>query len=332
LAGVDHRTKIFLTLSFALATVAPAYARTVNNHIVLLAIVAWLCVSLAELQATGEYRWQTIRAGFLCGMAYTVDLAAGPLLAIVTAIYLGIETGRFSVSLLFSLAAAPWLLAHHSLNYAIGGTFGPANAVPEYLAWPGSPFTAETMTGGLKHTVGGFLTYGLDLLFGQKGIISNNLPLWLACAAAARMLWSPHDPRELRIVLFALGWCGAVWSVYALSSNNFSGQCVSVRWFVPFLAPGYWVLALFLARHREYRHDLLWLSAVGAILAGFQFAAGTWMPRMVPGLWGWLALAGIGWFILHRRRAASTSLATWPVSQVRWQPHKGITKRSSSVG
>ncbi len=50
---------------------------------------------------------------------------------------------------LFVLGALPWLVLHHALNYAIGGTFQPANANPEYFCWPGSPFSARNLTGKL---------------------------------------------------------------------------------------------------------------------------------------------------------------------------------------
>src|SRR2546430_1892919 len=64
-------------------------------------------------------------------------------------------------------------------------------------------------------------------------------------------------------LLLALGWCGGVWLLYAATSTNSSGACCSVRWFVPLLAPGYYVLAVLLRDFAEYRRDFLLLSGWG---------------------------------------------------------------------
>ena len=303
-AELPERKVALLAGSFAFATVALPYTRHVNNHVLMLGVTAGVCVLLSDLiryesppVATGGLWWRTIFLGTLAGLGYTIDLGAGPPLLLAVGAFLAWNVRRPLPTLLFALATMPWLVLHHALNYAIGGTFGPANAVPQYLAWPGSPFTAETMTGGLKHGPGGFVAYSLDLLFGQKGIVSNNLPLWLAVAGGVR-LWLWHRT-DRPVVLFAAGWCGAVWLLYSATSNNFGGQCCSVRWFVPFLAPGYWVLARLLAAEPRYVPDLKWLTGVGVGMTALMWVAGPWAPRMVSGLWGWMAVAGIGWAALQ---------------------------------
>ncbi|MGL6094659.1 MAG: hypothetical protein ACRC7O_02510, partial [Fimbriiglobus sp.] len=257
---------------------------------------------LAELDTLGRLGvGKSVLLGALTGFGYTIDLGAGPPLLAATGAFVLFQTRRFWPAVGFTLAALPWVVAHHGLNYAVGGTIGPANAVPAYLDWPGSPFTAETMTGGLKHSPGWFVLYALDLFFGQKGIISTNLPLWLAAGGAIRVgLWQPARRPALA---YCVGWTGIVWLLYAATSNNYGGQCASVRWFVPFLAPGFWVIGLTIAAEPRFRRDLLWLTAVGLPVVGLMWLDGPWMPRMVPGLWGWLAVAGAGWIALTVRAA-----------------------------
>jgi hypothetical protein len=296
-SGLTEGTVALLAGSFAFATVALPYTRSVNNHVLLLGVTAGICLLLASL-SDGVW-WRTAALGTLAGLGYSIDLGAGPPLLVAVAAFLAWQTRRALPLLAFPLAASPWLLLHHALNYAVGGTLGPANAVPEYLAWPGSPFTPDTMTGGLKHAPGWFAAYSLDLLFGQKGIVSNNLPLWLAAAGGVRLwLWHKADRPA---VLFAAGWCGTVWLLYAATSNNYGGQCCSVRWFVPFLAPGYWVLARLLAAEPRFIRDLRWLAGVGVGMTALMWVAGPWAPKMVPGLWGWMAVAGVGWAALQPR-------------------------------
>ena len=100
--------------------------------------------------------------------------------------------------------------------------------------------------------------------------------------------------------------------MYAATSNNYSGQCCSIRWFVPLLAPGYLLLAMLLRERPRFRADLLFLSLGGAFLAGLMWLEGPWMKRMVPGYWGWQGLALVGYVGLcaYRRRGGLVQRAS----------------------
>src|SRR5439155_14738078 len=176
--------------------------------------------------------------------------------------------------------------SHHALNYLIGGTWKPANANPEYLSWPGSPFDAGTMTGGWNHAgVSAFALYAVDLLVGKRGFLGHNLALYLGVPAVLLRLRSHSRKRrrgESPELALAMGWCVGVWLLYAATSTNYSGACCSVRWFVPLLAPGYYILAVFLRDHPRFRPDFVVLSVWGAAMAPLMWWKGPWMLRMVP--------------------------------------------------
>jgi hypothetical protein len=285
--GLSDRLRFLFLLAFAVATVAPAYSRHVNSHIVLLAVAVALC----EVLAQGS---RPALVGALAGFGYTLDLGLGPALLVALVPYCVIVY-RWR-SLIVLLAAAPWLVAHHALNYAVGGTLMPANAVAEYLRWPGSPFDAHTMTGGWKHTPGAFALYVGDLLVGKKGFFFHNLPLLLAPAAAV-LAWYHRAARPA--VLFAVGWALLGGFAYAATSTNLSGQCCSVRWFVPLLAPGFWMVGLLLRDHPRYRRDFAWLTGCGAILGVVMWCGGPWAGKMAPGYWGVVAAALAGWGVIR---------------------------------
>jgi hypothetical protein len=306
-----------LTASFALTTVAPAYARHVNNHVLLLAVTAGLALTLARIAAESTRGIVRARhflaAGSLVGIGYTFDLGAGPVLLLGTLVLVVFRTRRLRFPALTLLAALPWLVLHHALNYAVGGTFAPANSVAEYFNWPGCPFTPATMTGGWKHTsVGHFLLYAASLLLGKRGFIGHNLPLFLALAGAVWLL--RRRPRERPEVLFAVGVSAGVWLVYAANSNNSSGPCCSIRWFVPLLAPGYHVLALWLRERPDQARALAVLSGWGAILAAVMWWEGPWMMHLVPGYWPvqGMALLTWAWTVRHPRRPVISIPATLP--------------------
>jgi hypothetical protein len=309
--------RVGLTASFALATVALPYARHVNNHILMLGVAAALLVELVWLAEIGPTWPRLVGIGALAGLAYTIDLGGGPVLVVGTGCHV-LYRCRLRAAIIVAATAFPWVVLHHSLNFLIGGTWRPANAVPAYLSWPGSPFDATTMTGEWNHAgVGAFALYALDLLFGKRGFLGHNLALYLAVPAAAWLLWSPSRKRPE--VVLAVGWCVGVWLVYAATSTNYSGACCSVRWFVPLLAPGYLVLAVFLYHWPTYRRDFAVLSAWGAAMGAVMWWKGPWMLRMVPQYWVFVGGAAASWGAVRwsdRRGLVATRSAARPSSRV----------------
>jgi hypothetical protein len=313
--GVAGPWGVALAASFGLCTVALPYARHVNNHILLLGAAAALllvAVRLAEETQGGGLPWGRLTAlGALAGLGYGIDLGAGPPLLVCTLALVAYRCRRPGAVAVFVLAAAPWLALHHLVNYHVGGTLRPANAVPGYFEWPGSPFTSTNLTGIWNHrSVGHFLTYAAALLAGKRGLLGHNLPLFLALPGAVVLL--RRQVAELPELLFAGCWGGMTWLAYALTSTNTSGQCLSVRWLVPLLAPGYYVLALLVRRYPSHRNDLLILSVWGAVLAGPMWYYGPWIKHLVPMFWPIQAAALLSWAswrarARHRAGAAAES-------------------------
>jgi hypothetical protein len=232
-----------------------------------------------------------------------MDLAVGPVLAACTFGMVVYRLRTWRSAGVFALAALPGLALHHALNFHIGGTWKPANAVPEYFNWPGCSFDATNMTGvWTRSSLLHFLTYAGALLVGKRGFLGHNLPLFLGLLGCIRLLRerSSKTPE----LCYAACLCTGVWLMYAIASNNYSGQCCSIRWFVPLLTPVFWVLTMLLNRHREYWPDFLVLSGWGALCAGLMWWKGPWMQHMVPGFW--VIQAG--------------ALASWGL--VAWQRHK----------
>jgi hypothetical protein len=298
--------RLALTASFALATLALPYTRHVNTHILLLAVGAAAFLSLtrmAEATSASTTPWLRLAGlGTLAGLGYTLDLGAGPVLLVCLLGLVVYRSRRLGPVAVFLLAALPWLITHHALNYAIGGTLRPVNSVPEYSTWPGCPFTPSNLTGSWKHGAGHFLVYAAALLAGKRGFLGHDLPLFLALPGIVVLL--RRRPAVWAEVVCAACWCAGTWLLYAALSNNYSGTCCSVRWFVPLLAPGYYVLALFLRRCPEYRWDFHVLSGWGLILGGLMWWHGPWMNHMVPWFWPLQAAALMSWLgcRLWRRR------------------------------
>jgi hypothetical protein len=292
-----------LAASLAVATVALPYARQVNNHIMLLGVAAALFLSLHRLaEAIREGKQPVLRLawlGTLGGLAYNLDLGTGPMLLLCLTGLLAYRCRRLVPLVVFGLGTLPWLVTHHVINYAIGGTFTPMNTVPAYSLWPGCPFTAQNLTGDWNHTPGHFFVYLADMLVGKRGFLNHSMPLLLAVPALGVLIW--RRPAELAEIVFASCWAGGTWLLYGALSNNHSGMCCSIRWFVPLLAPAYIALALFLRDYPTWRGDFYVLSGWGVVLGGLMWWQGPWMRHMVPLFWPIQAAALLSWYAWRQR-------------------------------
>lgn len=299
--GLSLAWSLGLTGFFAVGTLALPYAQHVNNHILLLA-VASLVFALLLSESRDASRWVMI--GTLLGIAYTIDLAAGPVLVLAASGLLAFRSGWRGFLMAMS-AALPWFLLHHFVNYSIGGTFGPANAVPEYLAWPGSPFHSANMTGSWAHSsVLKAVIYSLDMLFGKKGFIGHSLLLLLPIVLLPYLIGASYS--EKPVILAGLFWGIGTWLLYASTSTNQSGGCCSIRWFVPLLVPAFIALAVLIRNCPDRLVDVLILGSGSTLLACAMAVVGPWHMKLVPGYWTVIAGTLISWTI-YRLRATDVA-------------------------
>lgn len=310
--GLSMRWRLLFTASFALATIAPVYAQHVNNHILLLGVTAGLFLCVVKLTVTQAPVGLLILFGLLTGLGYSIDLGVGPPLFVCALVWTVYRFRSFRPVATFVAACLPFMVLHHAVNYAVGGTFKPANAVPEYFLWPGCSFNPKNMTGSFNHTPDGLIVYAAALLFGKRGFVGHDLPLFLAVAAIVPLL--KRRPRELPEILLACCWSGAAWLAYAVTSNNSSGVCCSIRWFVPLLAPAFLVLAIGLRELPAWRPDFLALTGWGMLLSAIMCWYGPWIKHMVPLFWPIQVLALTSWGACRhwRRDPATTAEMTAP--------------------
>ena len=323
---------LVLTASFAFGSLALPYAAQVNNHVLLHAVAAGACevISRTGPISFGRAAW----LGVLAGFGYTIDLGAGPpLLAAIVGVVLWKvrEAGEspWPKVLVCALNALPFVAAHHAITYAMAGTLGPANANADFFRWPGSPFTESNMTGGWNHsspTKAGL--YALDLLYGKKGFLLYSPPLLLAVFALGWLIRRPRSERPA-VVAFA-AWAIGTWLLYAATSRNLSGQCLSVRWFVPLLAPGYLILGLVARDVPAWRRDILVLSGGGLLLTAELLLRGPWYGRIPILFWPVVGLTLTTWAgvaVARLRRANTGEVLAFPTHAV--ERETGDTRRAA---
>jgi hypothetical protein len=318
--GLETRQRLVLTASFGLCTLAPVYTQNVNNHLPFLAIAAGLLLVLVRLGSAPSVWWLFL-AGLLAGLGYAFDSGAGLPLLVCFAGWVLQRFRAVAPTLVCAAGVMPFFVLHHALNYSIGGTWRPANAVADYFDYPGSVFSAETMTGAWHHSdAGSFLVYLLGLMFGKRGFIGHNLALFLCLPGIVWLL--RRRVSEVPEVLFGIAWIVGTWLLYGAASNNSGGECCSIRWFVPLLAPGYLVLALVVRERPEQLGVLLLLSGCGLLLSVWMSVQGPWTVRMVPYFWPVQAVALASWYWLNRRLVHETASVDLDMSlkSLPWEP------------
>lgn len=305
---------LLLTASFAVGTVALTYARQVNNHVMLLGDVALLLVgfqALADRQDGRQVPWALLAGlGAVSGLGYGIDLGVGPILLVSSFALVVYRRPNAAQAAVFLAGALPWVIAHHVMNYRIGGTFLPANTVTAFLSWPGSPFGAGEITGTFGHeSPGHVLSYAVQLLVGKKGFLLYNPPLLMAVMALPVLLRRrPHRLKEHPELLFAAAVSIGTWAVYSVMSTNYSGVCASIRWFVPLLAPAFYILAVHLRESPASWPSFVVLACFGVVLALVMWWKGPWMERMMPTVpfyWLWVCTALPSWAVAPKRSGSS---------------------------
>jgi hypothetical protein len=302
--GLSPGWAVALTASFALATIAPVYARHVNSSLPTLAAALAVLLNLAVLARPADPTrivGRLLLVGALAGFAYALEQPTGGLLLAAAAVTVAVRLRRPSAVVWVVLAALPWMVLHHAVVYYYAGTFGPPNADPAYFDYPGSHFDAHNLTGRWNHAgPGDFIAYAVLVLFGTRGFLLSNPTLLLAVPAAGWALWRLPAAR-VETVCFGL-WCLGVWLLYAALSNNYGGACCSIRWFVPLLAPAAYWLALALRDLPRFRMDFVVFSGWGAILAAYfwvygPFGAFDYQPAFPYFFWSVQAAGCFIWLV-----------------------------------
>lgn len=174
----------------------------------------------------------------------------------------------------------------------------------EFLDYPQTAFGPHKATGTWKHgTFDEFAGYAYELLFSECGFLPFHPVLLLAILAGPWLWWNAHrlpDGDPLRFALaVAIGWPVISFLLYAATSNNLSGSCCSIRWFIPLLAPGYWLVGMLLRAAPRFWVDFLWLNTVGGVVVWNTFDGGPWQYQRAWDLFPLHALGGAGWLAIR---------------------------------
>jgi len=125
------------------------------------------------------------------------------------------------------------ILPAMAVNLLISGSFVPVQIVPENFAWPGSPWTDETLS-GVAINSGPFLaSYTYEMLIGKRGFFLYNPISLVAIPLMVREFLQSRPLSREALVVFSTSLI--IISYYCIATNNLGGASYSIRWFVPLL-------------------------------------------------------------------------------------------------
>jgi hypothetical protein len=129
---------------------------------------------------------------------------------------------------------------------------------------------------------------------------------------AYRLLFRPTAERPALIALYA--WLAMTWLAYAATSRNMSGVCLSVRWFVPLLAPGFVAVAVLVRETPARRPGLAVLLLGGWLLVPEFVWRGPWSGRIPVTYWPVVGLTLAAWGTVSARRFVRDRRARKPIA------------------
>jgi len=270
LIGLEKSVRLRLTIALGAGTLLLPWATVFNNHVPAMA----LCFTSFYLILKSKFQFNKkniFLAGFLVSLGATIDIITGGIFFVLFLIYIlwnrfEIRSVIFLIDIFLIGALLPFWL-HCVLNIQITGGILPAQFVPEYFVYPGSPWSTQNLSGFLSHPdLTSLLTYAFHSTFGYSGFFSYS-PVLLIFFFALPQIRHKLKKEGVIITLATIILLG----FYILKTDNYGGWSYSIRWWIPLIPFLLFFGSLYLQKQKSYKIFYLLLaisvviSAIGVI-------------------------------------------------------------------
>lgn len=232
------RTSAWLPAALLFGSLATPYTLVLNHHVPA-AVCAYAALAGAFAPREGgacQTVWGTCRAGLWMGLAIALDPGTSLLaLAIGCVLLTRLHRGRDAMarSAAFVLGNLPGIILAASLNMIVSGHPWPIGMERGAFEFEGSAFVVEPLTGFLpERTLGETLHYAWRTTFGTFGVFFYHPWLLLGVIGAGL---ATRTPRTRSCACAILLGTALVVLAFSLLSDNFSGACFGIRWYVAFV-------------------------------------------------------------------------------------------------
>jgi len=266
LIRLKKSARLRLAIALGAGTLLLPWATVFNNHVPAMA----LCFTSFYLLLKSKFQFNKkniFLAGFLVSLGATIDIITGGVFFVLFLIYILWNRFERKSIMIFLIGALPPFLLHCILNIQITGGILPAQFVPEYFVYPGSPWSAQNLSGFLSHPdLTSLLTYAFHSTFGCSGFFSYS-PVLLIFFFALPQIRHRLQKEGVIIILATI----IVLGFYILKTDNYGGWSYGIRWWVPLIPFLLFFGSLYLQKQKSYRIFYLLLaisvviSAIGVI-------------------------------------------------------------------
>jgi hypothetical protein len=221
-----------LALAMGFGTLLLTYGVTFNNH----SVAAGLLTAAVAMVYSGLPGKRLAIAGFMAGLAATIDLPAGGAVLAGLGIWSAAKGAR--AALFYGVGSAGPLVLHVVLQSRITGTPLPVEFYPEAFEYPGSYWTTEA---GRFRESGSRCWFLLETLVGPQGWWTVT-PLLLFGMGVACWVLAKATGRDRGLAGLTVGVVVALlgYYVFGVRRTDYAGQSFGVRHLLPVTPLVFW--------------------------------------------------------------------------------------------
>jgi hypothetical protein len=236
---------ILVTVAAAgFASLATGYAVELNNHSVAAALTMMLFTEALLITKGGDTRARRyIVAGTLAGLLPGVDLPALAISGLI-GLYLFAHDRQRTLRY-FTIAFIPWILIQLMVNVIATGSVLPAYLQKGVYNYPGSYWNNPKGVDALDENK---LLYAFQTTLGHHGVLSMTPLFFFAVVAIVQSIRERGALFREAVLVAAVGI--VLQSYYILSTKNYGGNCVGLRWMIPYHSLLFVFVAVWLERTR----------------------------------------------------------------------------------
>lgn len=269
----DHTENVwtinFMLLALSIGLLPFGYAATINNHSVsaVLFFVAFYLVYRITRKGDDQW-WMAAVVGLMSGFAVSIELPGGVFAAWY--FFLLLRHNWKLAGIAFVGMVLPFIPTFY-VYHEISGSYKPFYLQGHLYRFEGSYWKEPSGMDALREPK---LVYIFHSLLGRKGLFSTT-PLFFLSLFGLRHIIKEGKPK------MRMEWLGIIAGMLAIMyfiwtrSTNYGGECIGMRWFIPFMP-----LLMVMAWPAV---DRLGQSFRGRVICGFLLLLS--IPWNVEALW-----------------------------------------------
>ncbi len=273
---LNNQTKLLLTIILALTTLLLPYATVFSNHLLVAILIygAFYCLLILK-DHPKQKNYISLLAGLLAGLAIAVDIPVGIIFWLAVLLFLRLTKG-LSLTLWYIAGSLPGLAITLILNFITTGTLLPMYVMSKfYHLLPENNWRTDINILRPQEIMSNIW----KAFFGNSGIMILTPILFFSLWSGWKTIKNNSylKSETLLILISSIFYMFGI----IIVSNDLGGSTFGMRWFLPFVAPWFWILAQNLPRRYSILFYLLILLTVISFIIALTGLTNPWATRVI---------------------------------------------------